>query len=478
MSSNPVDHTGTTAAGAERTPRLLVPTLVLLTTVTGVVSSLGAPLVPTIARDLDVSLSTAQWTLTAALLTGAVATPVMGRYAAAHRRRPVVVGGMAIVVLGTVLAAVGAAIDTLSVALIIAGRVCQGVGMALTPLAMAVARDVLPAHRIGSVIAVLSVGTVAGAGLGYPLTAAVAQLGGLAAAFWFGAALSGLTLALAWWQVPAAPRAVTPRVRPSEALLLGGATLTLLLGLSQSTSWGWADVRTLVLLVVGALGVVGWVRLTLRRDAPLVDLRLAFRGAAAGPNVTGLLAGAGMYMGLTLLMILVQTETADGWGLGQPVLVAGLMLVPYSIMSVVGSRISLWLGRYVDHVRVLPMGCAVYLASALLLAFAHDHVWQALLAMALAGLGSGGTFATLPVLLVRAVPPTETGSALAFNLVLRYVGFAAGSAAGVTALGLASGGPVPDEHGFVVASLVNAGVWVVAIGVVLWFSRPATRVAG
>jgi hypothetical protein len=55
------------------TPRrvLLLPALVLLTTVTSVVSSLGAPLVPAIAVEAEVSFSDAQWTLTAALLSGA-----------------------------------------------------------------------------------------------------------------------------------------------------------------------------------------------------------------------------------------------------------------------------------------------------------------------------------------------------------------------------------------------------------------------
>ena len=462
-------------AGAPPPARLLLPTLTLLTTVTGVVSSLGAPMVPTIAVELGVSLGAAQWTLTASMLAGAVATPLMGRFAVGARRRPVILGGLAIVVAGTVLAALAPVMaplsDDLSLAALIAGRVGQGLGLGLAPLAMAIARDVLPAPRIGPAMAALSVGTVAGAGLGYPLTALVAQFGGLSAAFWFGTVLTAATLAAAWWQLPGATPRPRPRMRASEALLLSAATLSLLLGISQTTSWGWVDARTLGLFAFGIVATVAWIRLTLSHDDPLVDLRLAFGGAAAGPNVTGLLAGAGMYMGLTLLMVLVQVETPAGWGLGQPVVVAGLMLVPYSVMSVLGSRVSLWVGRRVDPGRVLPVGCAIYLVSTVQLAIAHDQVWQSLLSMALAGMGSGSTFATLPVLLLRAVPAAETSSALAFNQVLRYVGFSVGSAVGVTVLALVSG-PVPDEHGFVVAMGVNAATWVLAIVVVLWFIRP------
>nr|WP_283095383.1 MFS transporter [Nocardioides alcanivorans] len=335
---------------------------------------------------------------------------------------------------------------------------------------MAIARDVLPPQRIGSVMAVLSVGMVAGAGLGFPLTAFVAQLGGLAAAFWFGTVLTALTLALAWRQLPRAPYATIARTRISESLLLGTSTLCFLLGVSQTTTWGWGDPRTLALLVAGTAGVATWVRLTLSAASPLVDLRLAFGTAALGPNLAAVSAGTGMYMGLTLMMVLVQTETPSGWGMGKSVLVAGLLLVPYSAMSVLGSRISLFVGRFVDPATVLPFGCGIYLISTLLLAVAHDQTWHAVVAMVLAGLGSGGTFATLPVLLIRVVPATETSSALAFNQVLRYFGFSVGSALGVTVLTLASTDTM-DERGFVVASLVNAAVWVLAIIAIVGFGR-------
>lgn len=461
--------------------RWLVLALALLTTVTGIVSSLGAPLVPSIADELDVSLGSAQWTLTVTLLVGAVSTPLLGRYAAAHRRRPTILIGLAVVVAGTALAALATAIPQLGLPALILGRAVQGLGIALTPLAMTVARDVFTPEKAQRVIPMLSVAGVVGAGLGYPLTASVAQFGGVPAAFWFGVALTAGTLLLAWRTLPRSPRGPTPRVQPLEALLLGGSTLAVLLGINQTTSWGWGDVRTVALFALGIAGAALWSWLTLRSPSPLVDLRLAFGTPALGPHVTVILAGTGMYMSLALVIVLVQTRTPAGWGLDQPVLVAGLMLVPYSLTAVVGTRLSQWAGCYVPAVRLLPIGCALYLASVLLLAFAHDHVWQALLAMGIAGVGSGFTFAMIPALLVRTVPAAETSSALGFNMVLRYVGFSTGSALGVTVLALGSGGTVPTEHGFVVASLVNAAVWLVAIVVVLAIGTrrpPASLSAG
>ena len=70
--------------------------------VSAIISSLGAPLIPSISDDLHVSLSTAQWSLTATLLVGAVSAPIMGRLGDGPRRRETLIGGLALVTLGGV----------------------------------------------------------------------------------------------------------------------------------------------------------------------------------------------------------------------------------------------------------------------------------------------------------------------------------------------------------------------------------------
>ena len=163
--------------------------LVLTTMVASIVSSLGAPLIPTIARDYHDSLSTAQWSLTIALLSGAVSAPVMGRLGDGPRRRATMIGGLAAVTLGCVVAAEASRLDVL-----VLGRALQGVGLGVAPLAMATARDEMPAERVAPMIGLLSVSTAAGAGLGYPISGLLADRIGLSGAFWFGATVTGLAL--------------------------------------------------------------------------------------------------------------------------------------------------------------------------------------------------------------------------------------------------------------------------------------------
>jgi MFS family permease len=432
--------------------RLLLPTLALLTTITAVVSSLGAPLVPSIAAAYDVRLTTAQWSLTATLLTGAVATPLVGRFASGRLRRPTILAGLVIVTTGCALAIVPTTYGVL-----VAGRAMQGVGMALLPLAIAVARDALQGEPMSRAIALLSVTTVAGAGLGYPVTALLAEVGGLPAAYGLGTALAGATLAMCWRYLPGSDAVAPIRVDWAGAALLSVGMLAVLLAVSEGEVWGWAAPLTLTVGLAGLATLVVWGAWTLRSPTPLVDLRMAVRPGIAAPNLVAFVAGLGMYCLLTLSVVLVRADE-PGFGLGLPVLVAGLMLVPYSLTSVLGNQLARVVRTRLGQGLLLPAGCVMFLASTVVLALAHDHLWQLLLVMALGGVGSGFTFSSLAVLMMPHLPQAEVGSAVAFNQVLRYLGFTIGSALSVALMAVYGGG----DHGFRATLLTVSSLFVVA----------------
>lgn len=431
-----------TSEAARRRARARLTTLALVTTVGAVVSSLGAPLVPSIAEQYDVPVTSAQWALTATLLAGAVATPVLGRLGSGRRRRPAVLGGIGVVLLGTLLAALPLGFGPL-----VAGRALQGVGLALVPLALAVARDAYQGVEQARALALLSVTTVAGAGLGYPVTSLVAAAAGLHGAYVFGAVLVAATLLRALRDVPADLDVSGQPVDLVGAAALTTGTLSLLLAVSQGRVWGWSSPATLGLAALGVLASAAWVAWTRRSAHPLVDLRLAARPGVVGPHLVALVLGVGMYGLLSLAVVIVRADGSAGFGLDLGVGVAGLVLVPYSVASVLGSRAARWVeGRFGDRV-LLPLGCTAFAASLALLAWRHDHLWQLLLAMGVGGLGSGFSFSSLAGLIVPHVPPAETGSAMAFNQLLRYLGFATGSAVSVVLL---------ETHGSDAGGLVGA----------------------
>jgi MFS family permease len=84
--------------------------------------------------------------------------------------------------------------------------------------------------------------------------------------------------------------------------------------------------------------------------------------------------------------------------------------------------------------------------------------------MALGGLGVGCTFAALPGLIVASVPAHETGSAMSFNQVLRYVGYSTGSALSATILEIHTppGAALPTDAGYGASAYVGCGLWIVS----------------
>jgi len=454
----------------------LVPVLIYLAMLVAVISSLGAPLIPAIAAANDVSIVSAQWSLTVTLLVGAVATPVIGRLGDGRHRRRVVLVVLGVVLLGSVLAAL-----PLGLGWLVAGRALQGLGLGLTPLAIATARTALTGERSRSTVAALSVTVAAGVGLGYPLTGAIAEFGGVHAAFWFGAGASALALVAAALVYPPSPEVPPRRLDLAGALLLGSGLATALLALGEAESWGWGSPAVIGLFVVAVLALAAWASWQLHTPAPLVDLRLARGRDAVTAHGAALLVGLANYLLLSSVPRLAQEPASTGYGFGTSIVVAGLVLLPFSVASFLASRIARPLDRLGGPRLVLPVGAVVLGAGELLFAFARADLWQLFLAMTVAGFGVGTVFAALPGLIVAAVPARETGSAMSLNQVLRYIGFAVGSALSATVLEAATdrGAAYPASSGYTTIGLVGAGACVV-LGLLTWLlptRSPAGRAA-
>ena len=439
--------------------RAYVPSLLAIGLVVSVISSLGAPLIPSIAGDLGSSLSATQWSLTATLLVGAVASPVVGRLGDGPHRRTVLLVCLAIVTLGGVLAALAGTLPVL-----VAGRAMQGLGLALMPLTMASARDHLPADRAGSTIALLSVIGAAGVGLGYPITGFIAEYLDASAAFLFGAVASGLAFAMAAAFVPSPRAPAHPKsLDVLGAVLIGGGLIALLLALEKGADWGWGAPRTVGLLAVAVVLLALWTHNELRVAEPLVELRLVRRRSVLTANVTGLVLGVAMYLGISLMTQVVQLDT----GIGQTVFVAGLTLVPFAIASALSSRLLPVVQRRTGRRATIPAGATVIAGSMLFFGLTGDALWEAFVTMGVVGLGLGFTFAAMPGLIVGSVPQHETSSAMSFYQVTRYVGFSIGSGLAVTLLRAFDGDSVPTQSAYSATFLVGAALCLLA-AVIAW----------
>ena len=403
--------------------RAMVPTLVLVGLVVAVMSSVGAPLIPSIAKASNVSLSAGEWLLTITLLTGALATPIMGRLSDGPYQRRVIVGALSVVLVGSVLAAL-----TSVFSLLILARGLQGLGLGLMPVTMAVARRHLPAERAGRTIATLSVTAAVGVGLGYPITGVLAEVSSYHAAFWFSGAVVAIALVLALVVLPAKSDTPSRHFDVVGAVLLCLGLALFIVVVSEGEQWGWGSLRVIGLVVAAVALLAVWAGYELRIHQPLVDLRQARHRMVLTADLSGLIISLTMYLFLPIVVEFVQVPRSYGYGFGSSVVVSGCVLIPLSVGTLAASRLAVRYEHRFGRRTMIPVGSLLFAIAMAYFAFEHTALWEAFMVMFIAGTGIGFTFAAMPGFIVASVHARDTGSAMGFYQVLRSIGLALGSA--------------------------------------------------
>lgn len=409
----------------EARTRTLLPALTYAALTSAIVSSLGMLLVPTIAHEMDIQVSTAQWMLTVNLLVGAVATPIMGRLSDGPHKKRLLIGAMLVICAGSVVAATATGF-----AVFLLGRALQGLTYGIVPVTIALARRHLdgPAARNG--ISTLSVTVATGLGVGYPLTGILAALFDFRFAFWFAAVFVATATAVVWFVVPGGPDVRAPRI-PFDlpgAVLLGTGLTLLLVGVAEGAHWGWVSGATLCCFGAAVVVLTAWVIVELRTEHPLIDLRVLRNSDVLVANGTAVGLGAAMYISLSIGSLIAQAPAGTGYGIGLPLFWAGFVMLPLSVASFGANRLVRAVGHRVPMRTFLLVGSSLVAISAVALWGAHDALVEILLGMFGFGAGIGMTYAAMPVLIARSVASTELGSAVSFNQVLRTIGGSFGSA--------------------------------------------------
>jgi len=434
----------------------LLPVLAFVVTVTAVLQTAVVPVLHPIGEALHASASGVGWVVTANLLAAAVLTPVLGRLGDVHGRRTALLGILAAVAAGSLLAAL-----TTSLPLLVAARVLQGAAFGLFPLSIGILRDELPAERLTGAMAVVSGTLGAGGGLGLVLTGLLTRGGGdYHRVFWLALGVALLALLLAAVVVPGRPRTRGAQggVDWLGGGVLGASLVLLLLPLSKGGQWGWASPATLGCLVASAVVFYGWVVLEHRVAAPLVTPVLMANRPLLVTNAAGLFVGLAMFISFLGVSDFVQTPASTGYGFSASVLSASAgYLLPGALAGVLAAPLGGRLVRRVGGRVVLVLAALTGAAGFVLMALLHSASWQLITGSLLVNVAVSLAFAAMPALIVAEVPPWQTGVANSVNSISRSIGSAVASALVVTLLAsdvLPSG--LPRESAYVGAFAIGA----------------------
>jgi MFS family permease len=227
-------------------------------------------------------------------------------------------------------------------------------------------------------------------------------------------------------------------------------------------------------MATSAVLLATWILTELRVAEPMVDMRMMSQRPVLLTNTTALIAGFAMFGTFVLVPQFVSTPESSGYGFGASPIVAGLYLVPASVMMLFAGPVAGVLGRRYGSKWPLAVGMGLVALAGLGLAGMHDTPLHVVVAMVLLGAGVAAAFAAMAALITESVRPTETGVATGMNTVMRTVGGVIGGQIGAAILTSYAIGDTgfPDEQAYTIAFSLSAVAAAVASFVAVFITAP------
>ncbi len=430
------------------------------------------PALRSLTQGLHTTANDIAWALTAYFLTAAVATPILGRLGDMFGKRRMLVVSMAAFTAGALISAVSTALW-----LMVAGRALAGVGGGVFPLSFGMVRELVPRRQVALAVGFLAATIASGGAVGLLIGGVIVDHLTWRWIFWTSVAMGVVATVCLRVLIPESVAKSGGRVDVRGAVVLAIGLILPLVGISRAPVWGWTDLRTLALIAVGLVVLAAWVRLELHTEEPLANIASLRSRQVFLTNLSTFPPGFAANAMFLLVSLLAQTPSSTGYGLGLDATEAGLVLVPAMLVGALAGPVSGAVGGRIGNTYPLVLAGVVGTAALVLLAYEHDSVAEVAIYAALVFGASGLAFAALPNLIIGAVPPRITGESVAFNFLVTRVSASVGlqAVASIVAASAIAGSGQPTDHGFEVAFLVCAAVWLIGTIVAMLIPRRTAR---
>ena len=432
---------------------------------------------PSIRRDMQVSVAGLQWTIDAYVLVLASLLMLAGSTADRIGRRRIFQTGLVLFTSGSLLCSLAPGLGAL-----VAFRMVQAAGASmLNPVAMSIITNVFTEPRERA-RAIGVWGGVVGISLGLgPIVGGVlVEMVGWRSIFWINIPIGLTAIALTARFVP---ESRAPRARRGDAvgqLLVMVALASVTYAIIDTPRAGWTSPSTLGLGMLALLAIGTLLVYEPRRIDPLLELRF-FRSAPFSGATAIAICAFGAFSGFLFLNTL-YLQVARGLSALQ----AGLCTLPLAVMTLIFAPLS---GRLVGsrgpRIPLLAAGAAMCTAGLMLLGIDTGTSLGWLLASYVVfGLGFGLVNAPITNTALSGMPRSQAGVAAAIASTSRQIGAALGVAVAGSVLSSGLAGSL--GVGFAAAShpawwiLAGCGLAVLGIGALTtghWAVGTAERTA-
>ena len=357
---------------------------------------------PSIERDLHVSISSLEWVVTAYALTFAALLITGGKLGDLLGRRRIFIVGIAIFTLSSLACGLAP-----SAGFLIGARSVQGVGAALmNPASLSIITATFPPRERGQAIGIW-------AGVSAMALAIGPLVGGLIVdninwnwIFFINVPVGVVGIVVSQLVIKESRDTSHEQSIDLPGLVTSSAGLfALTYALIEGNGHGWTSPEILGLFAAAAALLVGFVVLEHYQRLPMLDLSLFRIGSFTGSNLVAMLVSLGMFGVFFFVSLYIQNIL--GWSPTK----AGASFLPMTILIILVAPIA---GKMSDRVgsRWL-MGGGMTLVSISLLLYQrvgpHSTFWTRLPAMLLGGVGMALTMSPMTAAAMSSVPVDRAG---------------------------------------------------------------------
>ncbi|WP_350346931.1 MFS transporter [Agromyces sp. G08B096] len=452
---------------SERGPVLIA--LMLTTGLIAIDATILATAVPSVVGDLG-EFDQFPWLFSVYLLAQAVSVPIYSKLADTFGRKPIVLIGVGLFLLGSILCAVAWNMGAL-----ILFRVIQGLGAgAAAPMTMTIVGDLYTvAERAkvqGYIASVWAISSVVGP-----------ALGGVFSQFtsWRWIFLVNIPLCLiAGWALLRFYHEAVERRRhridyAGAALLTVGLTAIILGLLEGGNAWAWSSIQSIGCFAVGAIALVAFALVERRAAEPVLDLAIFRRRLISSTTLVSLGIGA-LLTGVTSF-VPSYLETS----IGVVPLLSGLAVAALTLGWPLSASLSGRLYLRIGFRATVVLGAVIALVGSIALAVIapFPSPWLVAAVAFVMGFGLGWTAAPSLIAAQASVDWSERGVVTGTNAFAR----SAGSALGVAVFGsiannvIASNGGVANATTIIPASaavfIATAVIALLMLAAAAWMPR-------
>ncbi len=361
------------------------------------------------------------WVVTIYLLASTVTVPIYGKLSDMYGRKPLLLTGVGLFLLGSVLAGLSQNIEQL-----IIFRGIQGLGAgALFPIALATIGDLYSAKERGRYQglfgAVFGLASLVGPALGGWLTDTFSWH----LIFYVNLPIGLISIAIILLELPTIKGRANQKIDFLGALVFAAGIIPVLIGLTnvKTNAFATPEVAGLISLGLALLGLFLFIEAKV--EEPIIPLELFRNRTFAAAAAASFFASFGFFASIIFLPRYFQTvlgETATNSGYATLPLLLGVIISSVAAGQIVARR-----GRY----KTLILGAILLVAAASVLLTnikADTDPWVLRLWMFLAGLGVGPTLSVFTIVVQNAVPFKFLGAATSNLTFFRQVGGSVGLA--------------------------------------------------